>query len=139
MYSHLFSWAVLVALTAYSPLTSDNRRSPQTASALGDLGYAQYQGTHLTVGVNQDRSVRCAGTSSVRSPLRLICCNLSDKSCSGDSRWRAPADPLLTKGIQHALKIFLHKTLKLPSFSMSCAFLTPLEPLSFTKGCLFKI
>jgi hypothetical protein len=80
----LLSRTVLAALTAYSPLTSDNRGSPQTASVLVDLGYAQYQGTHLTVGVNQDLSMRCAGTSSVKSPLRLICCNLSDKSGSGD-------------------------------------------------------
>jgi hypothetical protein len=52
MYSYLFSWVVLVTLTASSPLMSDDGESPQTASPLVDLGYAQYQGTHLSVGVN---------------------------------------------------------------------------------------
>jgi hypothetical protein len=58
VFSFMYSWVVLDALTAFSPLTSDNGGSPQTASALVDLGYAQYQGTHLNVGVNQFLSMR---------------------------------------------------------------------------------
>jgi hypothetical protein len=59
--------------------------------------------------------------------LSLVCCNLSDKTGSGDLRWRAPADPLLTESIQDASKVFLpkknQKNPRLPSFSMSRAFL----------------
>jgi hypothetical protein len=47
-----------------------------------DLGYSQYQGTTLSSGVNQYLSIRFAAP-----PL-------------GDLRFRAPAAPLITNGIQ---------------------------------------
>ncbi len=58
MYSNLLSCLALLALTAASPLLGVG--SPQTTSAFVDLGYAQYQGTHLSIGVNQFLSMRYA-------------------------------------------------------------------------------
>jgi hypothetical protein len=61
MYYNLLPWILLAAaLTASSPLLNGNSGSPQTPSAFVDLGYAQYQGTHLIAGVNQYLSLRYA-------------------------------------------------------------------------------
>jgi acetylcholinesterase len=59
MYFHLSSWVTLFALMASSPLPG-RAGSPQTTAALVDLGYAQYQGTHLSAGVNQYLGMRYA-------------------------------------------------------------------------------
>jgi hypothetical protein len=59
MHYSLLSWILLAAaMTASSPLPNGNGGSPQTPSAFVDLGYAQYQGTHLSAGVNQYLSLR---------------------------------------------------------------------------------
>lgn len=57
MYLALLLCLAIPALTAPWPLAAT---SPQTTSALVDLGYSKYQGTRLGVGVNQYLSVRYA-------------------------------------------------------------------------------
>jgi hypothetical protein len=85
MYSLLRVFTQLLQFTspsALSPIPSVG--TPQTTSALVDLGYASYQGTSLSVGVNQYLGIPFAAP-----PI-------------GDLRWRAPADPEPVSGVQSA-------------------------------------
>jgi len=72
----------LTSLSASEPVPRLN--VPQTSDALVDLGYASYQGTSLSMGVNQ-----YLGISFAAPPI-------------GNLRWRAPVDPLPVLGLQSA-------------------------------------
>ncbi|TVY39962.1 Lipase [Lachnellula subtilissima] len=85
-----------------------------------DLEYSQYQGIGLSSGVNQYLGMRYAAP-----PL-------------GDLRFRAPADPLRTSGIQNATlfqAICLASNTKLPSTTESedCLFVNVWSPASATS------
>ena len=73
----------VVSRVSPTPLSA----SSSNAQPIVDLGYSQYQGIGLSSGVNQFLGMRYAAP-----PL-------------GDLRFRAPAAPLKTSGIQNATSV----------------------------------
>jgi hypothetical protein len=74
----------LPLLSEGSPLNKGRHSKNPTV----DLGYAQYEGIALDVGVNQFLGIRYAAP-----PL-------------GNLRFRAPEDPVITHGVQDAKEVF---------------------------------
>jgi acetylcholinesterase len=83
------AWASVLLCLATTAVPKPLSTSTSRAQAVVDLGYSQYQGTSLSSGVNQFLGMRYAAP-----PL-------------GDLRFRAPADPLTTSGLQSALAVFI--------------------------------
>jgi len=86
------STSCLAKLTVLLGVVSRVVPTPLSVSSINaqpivDLGYSQYQGIGLSSGVNQYLGMRYAAP-----PL-------------GDLRFRAPADPLKTSGIQNATSV----------------------------------
>lgn len=85
-------WATIFANLALGlPLLSEGsplNKGRHSKNPTVDLGYAQYEGTALDVGVNQFLGIRYAAP-----PL-------------GNLRFRAPEDPVLTHAVQDAKEVF---------------------------------
>lgn len=85
-------WVTIIAnIVLGLPLAAEGRpldKSSLSQSPIVDLGYAQYEGTTLDIGVNQFLGIRYAAP-----PL-------------GDLRFRAPEDPVVTNGVQAAKEVF---------------------------------
>lgn len=81
---------ILAHLVLGLPLLSEGSpidKNRHSKSPTVDLGYAQYEGTALDIGVNQFLGIRYAAP-----PL-------------GDLRFRAPEDPFFTGGVQQAKEV----------------------------------
>jgi hypothetical protein len=85
-------WATILANLALGlPISSEGsplNKGRHSKNPIVDLGYAQYEGTALDVGVNQFLGIRYASP-----PL-------------GNLRFRAPEDPVVTHGVQDAKEVW---------------------------------
>jgi acetylcholinesterase len=93
LWANILANIVLVLPLAVVGRPLDNGRHSQ--DPIVDLGYAQYEGTALEIGVNQFLGIRYAAP-----PL-------------GDLRFRAPEDPVVTHGVQAAKEVCTFSVLSL--------------------------
>jgi hypothetical protein len=86
-FSLFLFYVILLVLTFSLAVLDSDEGTAHTDAVYVDLGYSRYRGSVLSAGVNQFLGIRYAA-----APV-------------GNLRWRAPADPLQTDGIQDAIKV----------------------------------